>query len=201
MNINTTWATSDSHYGHNNVIKYSNRPFADAEEMDEVLISNHNSVVKPTDTVIHLGDFAFSGPARIKEILNRLNGKYIFLPGNHDNQFWKDRSLLDRFENAAQLREITKRIDGAKFNMSMEVKYGDRGLIVLQHYSMLTWNKSHHGSLMLHGHSHGLLRYPKPMRMMDVGVDPQNYYPILLADVVTQLEKISPPTFDHQGED
>jgi calcineurin-like phosphoesterase family protein len=54
---------------------------------------------------------------------------------------------------------------------------------------------------MLHGHSHGSLRYPKPMRMMDVGVDPQGYYPILLASAIETLEKITPPTFDHHGED
>lgn len=53
---------------------------------------------------------------------------------------------------------------------------------------------------MLHGHSHGSLRYPKSMRSMDVGVDPNGYYPVLLADAVKRLEKIDPPTFDHHGE-
>ena len=200
MNMYTTWATSDTHYGHASVIKYSNRPFKNTEEMDEALIRNHNSVVKPTDTVIHLGDFAFSDAARIKEILRRLNGKYIFLPGNHDLQFWKDASLIDRFENAAQLREITKRIDGGMFNMSLELKYGVGGHIVLQHYAGLVWNKSHYGALMLHGHSHGELVYPQRMRIMDVGVDPQGYHPVLLADVIKRLEIIEPSKFANKHE-
>jgi calcineurin-like phosphoesterase family protein len=154
--------------------------------MDETLILNHNSVVKHDDTVIHVGDFAFSNAQRIKSILSRLHGKYIFLPGNHDNQFWKDKTLLDRFENAAQLHEITKRIEGGKYNMSLEVKYGDRGLIVIQHYPLLTWNKSRYGAWMLHGHCHGSMRYPFEGKILDVGVDVHNYYPIAL----TEVEKI-----------
>lgn len=204
MNLEKTWATSDTHYGHANVIKYSKRPFKDTEEMDEALIKNHNSVVKPEDTVIHVGDFAFSPPGRIKEILRRLHGKYIFIPGNHDQQFWKDKSLLDRFENAALLREATKRGDGIKYNLQAEIKYdnGARGgLIVINHYANLVWNKSHHGALMLHGHSHGSLRYPKTCRCMDIGVDPQGYFPVRLSDVVKKLETIAPPTYDHHGED
>jgi calcineurin-like phosphoesterase family protein len=173
--------------------------------MDVSLINNWNSEVAPDDTVIHLGDFVFGNEAYTKSILDRLVGKIVFLPGNHDTIFWKHPKLIDRFENAAQLYQIVRRHDNAKFNMSMEIPYSTqlspRGLIVLQHYCGLVWNKSHHGSLMLHGHSHGSLRYPKPMRALDVGVDPMGYSPIRLSEVVNRLEKIDPPTFDHHGED
>ncbi len=202
MDINTTWATSDTHFGHANVIKYSNRPYKDVDEMDSILIKNWNEVVQPNHTIFHLGDFSFKDPERY---LNRLNGKIIYIPGNHDQMFYKNKKLLDRFENAAMLYEVTKRIDGVKFNMTAEVKYdskeGKAGMIFLNHYSQLVWNKSHHGAIHLHGHSHGSLRYPKEMRAMDVGVDPMGYYPVLLADCVRRMEKIAPPTFDHHGED
>ena len=39
--------TADHHFGHINVTKYCNRPFSSVEEMDNVLIQNWNSVVKP----------------------------------------------------------------------------------------------------------------------------------------------------------
>lgn len=52
-----TFFTSDSHFGHANIIRYCQRPFADADEMDSALIRIWNSVVDPRDTVYHLGDF------------------------------------------------------------------------------------------------------------------------------------------------
>lgn len=68
------WFTSDQHFYHKNVIRYCNRPFKSLEEMHETLIQNWNKVVGPTDIVYILGDFAFCGVARMKEIVSRLNG-------------------------------------------------------------------------------------------------------------------------------
>ena len=47
----------DMHLGHENVIKYDNRPFATIEEMDATLIDNWNRVVTEEDHVYILGDF------------------------------------------------------------------------------------------------------------------------------------------------
>ena len=60
--------------------------------------------------------------------------------------------------------------------------------IVLCHYAMLVWNKSHHGSWMLHGHSHGTLKYPFAAKILDVGVDSHNFYPISLDFVIDTLK-------------
>ena len=60
MNSKTKiWFTSDTHFFHNNIIDYCKRPFVNAEEMNEYIIKQWNSVVKPQDEVYHLGDFAF----------------------------------------------------------------------------------------------------------------------------------------------
>ena len=50
--------TADTHWGHRNIIRYCQRPFADVEEMNEALITNWNSTVGKDDIVFHLGDFA-----------------------------------------------------------------------------------------------------------------------------------------------
>lgn len=54
------WFTSDTHFGHNNIMKFCQRPWKTVEEMDNALIQNWNSVVGENDIVFHLGDFAFA---------------------------------------------------------------------------------------------------------------------------------------------
>lgn len=93
-----TWVVSDTHFGHYNIIKYCNRPYATCEEMDEALISNWNNVVKPNDVVFHLGDFGMirhsdSSINNIKNIIKRLNGDIYLILGNHDRSFSTDLSV------------------------------------------------------------------------------------------------------------
>ena len=77
--------TSDTHFFHNNILQYSARPFKSVEHMNEVLIYNWNKVVSNTDIVYHLGDVAINQKERFrKEILPKLNGKIVFIKGNHD---------------------------------------------------------------------------------------------------------------------
>jgi calcineurin-like phosphoesterase family protein len=66
-----TYYLGDSHFDHKNIIKYSNRPF--------------KSVVRKTDTVWHLGDFAMtSDPDDVANVLKKLNGVKHLIRGNHD---------------------------------------------------------------------------------------------------------------------
>ena len=88
--MNNTWVTSDTHFYHNNIIKYCNRPFTSAEEMNEQLIKNWNSVVGKDDLVYHLGDFALCNKKLISEIVQKLNGRICLIMGNHDHENVKD---------------------------------------------------------------------------------------------------------------
>lgn len=84
-----TFLTSDRHFDHFNMTQegtnLTGRPFKDMDEMREALIEAHNSVVKPHDTVIDLGDMGLSKPEKIFEIYKRLNGNFIIIKGNHDS--------------------------------------------------------------------------------------------------------------------
>ena len=44
--------TSDLHFGHENVIRFDNRPFRSVSEMDYTLIHLWNSRVQPDDTAV-----------------------------------------------------------------------------------------------------------------------------------------------------
>src|SRR5581483_5246031 len=85
--------TSDTHFGHKNVIRYDERPFRDMDHMREMLIKNWNDTVTPSDTVYHLGDVAFLGTTATREIVNRLNGRKILIRGNHDGSWEHSRNM------------------------------------------------------------------------------------------------------------
>lgn len=90
------WFISDTHFGHENIIKYCNRPFNNAAEMDEFMIQEWNKLVKTGDHVYHLGDVMMGDKEKLGSMLRRLNGKLRLCAGNHDNL--KSPYLMDRFE-------------------------------------------------------------------------------------------------------
>ena len=94
------WITSDTHFGHINIIKYCNRPYADVTEMNNALIANINSQVAPEDTLIHAGDFCFGDYNAIIRYRQRINCQHIQLVlGNHDRMIFANRyRLINIFE-------------------------------------------------------------------------------------------------------
>lgn len=131
--------------------------------MNKELIRRWNEVVKPEDTVYHLGDFAFSRPDKTNEIASQLNGTKFIVLGNHD----KDAPI--NFKRVEQCHEL----------------YDFNQKVVLCHYGLRVWNRSHHGSLLLYGHSHGSL--PGNSQSLDVGVDCWDYYPVNLPTIMKRM--------------
>ena len=84
---------SDTHFGHEQIIKYCNSPFSSVEEMDETMIKRWNETVSNNDIIIHLGDVGLGKKEYITSIIKRLNGKKILIMGNHDN--WSEQSYRD----------------------------------------------------------------------------------------------------------
>jgi calcineurin-like phosphoesterase family protein len=157
--------------------------------MDEALIKNWNAIVKPQDTVWHLGDFAFCSYPEIKTILQRLNGEKNFIFGNHDksiNNNWDELLDLNLFKSIQYYKEL--KYEGQMF--------------VLLHYGMRVWNKSHHGSIHLYGHSHGSL--PPFGKSVDVGVDckeiTSEYRPIAITEVISYMKNRRGEVVDHHDE-
>ncbi len=174
--ISNFFFTSDTHYGHANIIKYCDRPFKNQEEHDNMLINNHNSIVGPKDYVIHLGDFAFGKKVNklfISDILNQLNGKIIIVFGNHDKYARSEKELFFKF------------YDGI-----YEQKIGSKK-IVCCHYPLLSWNSAFYGKPHIFGHVHsGPKKYFKHQpNSYDVGVDNNNFMPISYENLILKLEE------------
>lgn len=83
---NKIYFIADTHFGHEAMLHYENRPFKDLKEMEEVLIRNWNETVDPEDTVFMLGDFAFGNKEEVTRLCHALNGKKTLVLGNHDTE-------------------------------------------------------------------------------------------------------------------
>jgi len=164
---------ADEHYWHGKIIIYSNRPFQNVVEMNEAIINNSNKIVGPNDVTIHAGDFTLLKPRdhdKIQEIIDRLNGRHVFLKGSHDYWIPRKRSM--------QIWE--KQINGE--------------YVVVCHYAMHTWARSHYNSWHLYGHSHKDLELSGKRHC--ISVENTNYQPISFERVSEIMkEKSDNPNF------
>lgn len=179
--MNKKLYTSDTHWGHRNIIKYSNRinprtaeqydlTPQGVQQMDADMVANWNSVVGPDDDVYHLGDFAM-GKDAVPSITARLNGRIHLIWGNHDSE---------------QVRNLPCWASSQPY-----LEINDQGTkLVLSHYAHRVWNRSHHGALMLYGHSHGSL--PGTDQSLDVGVDCWNMTPTDLEQIKRRMRSLPP---------
>lgn len=186
----TIWFTADSHFDHENVIRYAKRPFRNRDHMNEVLIENWNSCVKPEDSIYHLGDIALCRPEKALAFISRLQGRKFWVFGNHDRMLRQDQNILSLFEWARDLAEIT--IPDRDTPRRIQP-------IVLCHFAMRVWNKSYYGAWQLYGHSHGSLPDDKYTLSLDVGVDAWNYRPVSYEEVKARMANKSWKPIDHHG--
>lgn len=180
MKEKTIWFTADHHYGHANIICFCKRPFLTCDEMDEVMTMRWNEVVEPNDIVYHLGDFTLDDRKIAQSYFRRLNGLIKVIPGGHDKRWLRSHAYFSR-DAGVEVRPPL---------FTLEVPaVGPKQVspIVLCHYSMRIWDRSHYGSFHLYGHSHGRL---SPVgRSMDVGVDAHDFYPVSLGSVIETLRQ------------
>lgn len=159
-----TFFTADTHFGHGGARGLYRRPFASTAAMDAAMEAAWNAAVGPEDEVWHLGDFALGPkPAAQAALLARLHGRKHLITGNNDTT---ETAALPGWASVAAYAELV--VEGRP--------------LVLCHYAFRSWRDMGRGALNLHGHSHGRLA-PMP-RQFDVGVDPQGFRPVTLAQLL-----------------
>lgn len=176
--MTNTYITSDLHFSHKKILQFSPKRkevlnCETIEDMNEALIKHWNETVRPEDTIYHLGDFMFPNKdTKLKDILPRLNGKKIFILGNHDNIKW--------FE---ALNDHT-----LELHQYLEINYNGKD-IILFHFPIVAWNKMEHESLHFFGHCHGSYN-PEDNKSLDCGFD--NHFKILTMEEAIQIADSKP---------
>lgn len=216
--------TSDTHFGHANIIKYCNRPFLSAA--DERALADGGGTW-------HRGNWKGDGSSewRISQeavelmndtLINNINamvgendilwhlGDWAF--ARKDQYYYKCREYRDRIKcrnvnliwGNHDYRSISNLFYEAHDMTEIEI---GRQKITLNHYAMAIWNKSHRGAWHMYGHSHSgaeewLDRNMKGRRAFDVGVDNAfklfgAFRPFSYAEVETIMKSREGFSMDH----
>lgn len=149
------WFSSDLHYYHRNILKFcpnTRGGCKDVEEMNEMIIRKHNSVVQPDDLWYNLGDLGFWDPQKVDKLIPRMNGRKHLIKGNHDTDKFI-RRYVHHFDSIQEYAELN---------------FG-KTHIILFHFPISQWHRMHHGSIHLHGHTHG--GFQGEGKILDVGID------------------------------
>lgn len=138
---------ADLHFFHKGLIPYMDkRPFADVDEMNNYMVKQWNSRVKPQDEVIVLGDLSLGNGLQTNGILKKLNGRIYLIKGNHDHRYLKDKKFnKERFGWIKEYHELSD----------------NNRKVVLSHYPVICYNGQYRKdkggnpvSYMLYGHVH-----------------------------------------------
>jgi calcineurin-like phosphoesterase family protein len=143
--------------------------------MDKVLMERWNVVVPADGLVVHVGDFMMNRHVnRIEKARKLLNGKIVLVRGNHDPED------PDVFKHMDPLAGIFDAVCDLLYLSVRESRKRYRSIMV-SHFAMRVWHKSHFNEWHVYGHSHGTL--PPQGKSYDVGVDNNDYAPVSYADL------------------
>ena len=153
---------SDTHFGHQNIITYCNRPFVSTDEMTEHIIEQYRKTVLSDDVVVWVGDVAFKGHTIINELLQTLPGYKILIMGNHDFERRTKRPIPYSFDEVHLITNVHN--------------------FIVSHHPL--WDVPD-GYLNIHGHTH-TTTIPGG-KHINVCVEHTNYTPISLFEIQQSL--------------
>jgi calcineurin-like phosphoesterase family protein len=160
-----TWIISDTHFFHENIGRYCNRP----ENWQELIIKNWNNLVTPDETVLHLGDFALGKKSHFALLTGILNGRLFLIQGNHDR-------LSQTF---CETHGVTL------IKTSLQITLENRSKLVFSHRPIVPLEN---GCINLHGHIHNV---PPPLEGSNLGsfhinmsIEVREYRPWRLRDII-----------------
>lgn len=157
----STFFTADWHLCHDNIIKYCDRPFKNAKEMDRTIVKNYCEMVSNSDVVFFVGDLSMRRRQYLEwfiKLFRKLPGVKHLILGNHD--------YLHPFDYIE--------VGFTSVHTSLEV--GD--FILVHDPAVATVDRSRK---FICGHVHGLFKLQG--NALNVGVDVWDFKPVTLAQV------------------
>jgi len=164
--------TSDWHFFHKKIIEYCDRPFKNEKHMRNKIINNFNEVVCKEDNTFVLGDVAMLGGSQweaLKGIIQKLNGTKHLICGNHDEFRWQ--RYID--------------IGFATVHSALWLEEG--GLSIVMAHDPSAYCTLEPNTVFLHGHIHTLYKSIPEQRVVNVGVDQWDFYPINMEQIKKEL--------------
>lgn len=173
------WRTSDTHWGHGNIIGLSGRPFDSLEEMNEAMVDNWNATVNVKDTVWVHGDLVMGKRDETLSFVSRLNGTIILIPGNHDHcgpwhraeQEWIGKYIDAGVDDVMPIN-FTDSLGGREVACSHFPYRGDH----TENERYIEFRPKDNGLWLLHGHVHEAWKVNG--RQINVGVDVWGFKPV-----------------------
>jgi calcineurin-like phosphoesterase family protein len=196
MQMPKFWYTSDTHFGHENIIKFSARPFDSVKHMNEVLVSNWNEVVKPEDYVYHLGDVAMGKFEESWKYVKLLNGNLYLVIGNHDRvagRYHMSKKYVERFGPLYRERFLEieyelfySGLSGINLGLHHFPYEGDH--VGEERYKEYRPKRKDSVQALLHGHVHE--EWKVRGNQFNVGVDVRGYKPISRDELFAEVEAV-----------
>ena len=100
------WFTSDTHFGHENMLRFCGRPWPTVAQMNDAMVANINSKVAADDELYILGDFSFKMTVQDAHELRKSIAcrRVHLLLGNHDKDWTQPAVGGCFYRRAAHLR-------------------------------------------------------------------------------------------------
>lgn len=190
----TIWFTSDCHFGHENILEYTNRPYSNINEHDEGIITNYNNKVQQGDLCYFLGDMFFGcSTQKARDYMSRMRGTKVLIKGNHDKNkdIWYYDIGFDVVLEGARIRLGQKIVHlshypyRAPWYKRMMFFFNNRKKHLYK--SRKYRNLNDDGSYLLHGHTH--LSRKINGRAIHVGLDAWECKPVSATEILELINK------------
>jgi calcineurin-like phosphoesterase family protein len=159
-NIYDTYVISDTHFFHRKIQEYTDRPDDWSDR-----------IIKPDDTVLHLGDLTFGSKETAIQVTRKLNGKKYLLQGNHDR---RSKSWFD---------DIGFTLIKKSFIVDCK-----EHLLLFTHRPTYGIPKN---TINIHGHIHNtkhFIKHHKNVTHINVSVEKMDYRPITIGNLLWRAE-------------